>query len=303
MNIDQIRYFLEIANCKKISQAAENLYISQSSLNASITKLEDELGYKLFTRSKKGMELTDDGKEILKQAETIMEYIYGWKRLGKDNAEDNPTRVLAPPIIRSMVVNDVVSKTYELYGMKSAIYTEEGHHIVDILSNYSNGLVINPCEIYSMNKVKEKVRELNMVCDVVYCDCGFFYVNGDANIPNEITLPEMKCFDLVCYSPGSIRNLFEEISGSFPRKIMLASSSDQWEMIKKNKNVAGIFTNLISIQNKNDLLQGKIKRASIKDVDCTINWLFVYPSQRRQTPEQKIIIELIKQKFDEIPRI
>ena len=75
MNIDQIKYFLEIANCKKINQAAEKLYISQSSLNASITKFEEELGYKLFTRSKKGMELTDDGKKILNQAEIIIEYI------------------------------------------------------------------------------------------------------------------------------------------------------------------------------------------------------------------------------------
>ena len=41
----------------------------------------------------------------------------------------------------------------------------------------------------------------------------------------------------------------------------------------------------------------------IKDVDCAINWIFVYPSQRQQTPEQKIIIELITENFREIPHL
>lgn len=303
MNIDQIRYFLEIANCKKINQAAEKLYISQSSLNASITKFEEELGYKLFTRSKKGMELTDDGKKILNQAEIIIEYINEWRKLGKGNVRDNPVRIIAPPIIRSMVINDVVSKVYDLYGIKSAVYTENGHHIIDILSNNSTSLMLNPCEIRYMNKLIEKINDLNVAWEIIYRDCGFFYVNGDVNIPSEITLSEMKRFDLVCNSPGNIRNLFEDISGDFPKKILMPSSSDQWEMIKKNKNVAGIFTNLISLQNRNDLLQGKIKRAMIKDVDCAINWIFVYPSQRQQTPEQKIIIELITENFREIPHL
>ena len=300
MNIDQIRYFLEIASCKKMNQAAENLYISQSTLNASITKLEEELGYKLFVRSKKGMELTEEGKGILQQAETIVEYVNEWKKAGKN---DIPIRIVAPPIVRSMVVNDVVSRAYELYEIKSAIYTEEGRHIIDILNNYSTGLLLSPCEIYYMDKLIDKVRELNMVCEVMNYDCGFFYVNGDVDIPSEITLSEMQYFDLLWYSQGSMNNLFENIRKHFSKKILLADSADQWEMIKNNKNVAGIFTNLISLQNKEDMLQGKIKRVAIKDVDCTINWMFVYPEQRRRTAEQEIIIELIKQKFSEIPQM
>ena len=71
MQLQQLRYFLEIAKDKSISAAAKNLYISQPSLSQQIINLEKELGIIIFNRSGRGVTLTNDGTEFLMYARQI----------------------------------------------------------------------------------------------------------------------------------------------------------------------------------------------------------------------------------------
>ena len=50
MNFQSIRYFLQVAKRRSFSQAAEELFITQQTLSASIASLEKELGCRLFIR-------------------------------------------------------------------------------------------------------------------------------------------------------------------------------------------------------------------------------------------------------------
>lgn len=65
MRTEQIQYFLETVNAGSFTKAAANLHLQQQSLRESITNLENELGKALFNRSKKGVTLTEFGKNIL----------------------------------------------------------------------------------------------------------------------------------------------------------------------------------------------------------------------------------------------
>ena len=73
VTIEYIKYAVEIAKTKSINKASENLYISQPNLSRTIVKLEEELGFKIFIRSKQGIELTMEGKEFLYYAESMLE--------------------------------------------------------------------------------------------------------------------------------------------------------------------------------------------------------------------------------------
>ena len=64
MEFKHIEYFIETANHKSISKAAEALFISQQALSRCIQNLEAELNCKLFERTVKGSVLTNDGKLI-----------------------------------------------------------------------------------------------------------------------------------------------------------------------------------------------------------------------------------------------
>lgn len=65
MNIRQLEYFIVMAETQQITEAAQQLYIAQPPLSRSLQRLENELGVVLFTRTKKGLELTDTGKDQL----------------------------------------------------------------------------------------------------------------------------------------------------------------------------------------------------------------------------------------------
>lgn len=61
MDLKQISYILTIAKTGNMTQAAEQIHISQSALSQSYRNLEKELGLTLFQKSGRGLQLTDDG--------------------------------------------------------------------------------------------------------------------------------------------------------------------------------------------------------------------------------------------------
>lgn len=71
MRIEQLKYMLEVTKTHSVSIAAENLYISQSTISDAIKKLEEELGVQLFERTKQGMFLTAVGEKIKDHVECV----------------------------------------------------------------------------------------------------------------------------------------------------------------------------------------------------------------------------------------
>lgn len=68
MNINQMKYVIEVANSNSMREAATKLFVSQPALSASIRELEDELEIMLFERTNKGITLTDEGRDFLTYA-------------------------------------------------------------------------------------------------------------------------------------------------------------------------------------------------------------------------------------------
>lgn len=72
MTITQLNYILSVAEYQNFTKAAEHSYVTQPTLSMQIQKLEDELGVKIFDRSKKPIELTNVGQKIVSQAKNIV---------------------------------------------------------------------------------------------------------------------------------------------------------------------------------------------------------------------------------------
>lgn len=73
MTLQQLRYLIAIAEHGSINAAATNLYASQSNLSTAVADLERELGITIFTRSNRGVTLTNDGTELLGYARQVIE--------------------------------------------------------------------------------------------------------------------------------------------------------------------------------------------------------------------------------------
>lgn len=72
MDLFQVKCFLSIVDHRSFTEASHEVCISQSSLSKNISKLEDELGVKLFDRSKRTAELTPAGRTFEGHARTLM---------------------------------------------------------------------------------------------------------------------------------------------------------------------------------------------------------------------------------------
>lgn len=80
MTLRQIRHFIAVAETGSISAAAQAVYISQSTLTLAIQQLEQEIGVSLFNRHAKGMTLTHQGHQFLRQAHLILATVDNAKR-------------------------------------------------------------------------------------------------------------------------------------------------------------------------------------------------------------------------------
>ncbi|WP_158701002.1 LysR family transcriptional regulator [Phytohalomonas tamaricis] len=68
ISLKKLRYFIAVAETGKVSQAAVDLNISQSSVTTGIRELEANLGMPLFLRRAQGMTLTYEGRRFLQRA-------------------------------------------------------------------------------------------------------------------------------------------------------------------------------------------------------------------------------------------
>jgi len=75
MEIHQLQYVVAVANYCHFTRAAEEVCVAQSSLSHQITKLEEELGVKLFDRTTRAVYLTTAGQEFISYAREILALI------------------------------------------------------------------------------------------------------------------------------------------------------------------------------------------------------------------------------------
>lgn len=73
MELNQIRYFLEVARTQHMTQSAERLHVAQPALTQTIRRLEKELGVPLFAPKGRGIVLTEYGKYLQSQLAPIAE--------------------------------------------------------------------------------------------------------------------------------------------------------------------------------------------------------------------------------------
>ena len=73
MQIESLRYFVELANAGSFYGAAKRLFISQQGLNKAISAIEAELGVKLVERGRRGIRLTNSGEIFLEHAQSILD--------------------------------------------------------------------------------------------------------------------------------------------------------------------------------------------------------------------------------------
>ena len=93
MNTQHFRYAVEVERTGSISQAAENLYISQPTISKVIKELEDTLGITIFQRTPRGTVATEKGAQFLTYAKEALAQVDKMERLSRP--DDGHARMLS----------------------------------------------------------------------------------------------------------------------------------------------------------------------------------------------------------------
>ncbi|WP_201346827.1 LysR family transcriptional regulator, partial [Lactobacillus nasalidis] len=116
--------FLALAKYRNFSEAAEQMYISQSSFSKSIKKLENDLGVQLFNRGASGVTLTEYGQSYLPYANKIINlYKQAEREIAQLKSREQALRIGTIPSAAEYGILDFLIKFMNESGYQCQIST------------------------------------------------------------------------------------------------------------------------------------------------------------------------------------
>lgn len=169
MEIRQIRYALAVARERSFTGAAQRLHISQSSVSEQVALLEDEIGFKLFHRTGRGVETTERGRSFLAEADRVAREFVGLsdtaRRLGGASFETF-TMGMGSGMAGLVVPQGLDHFTDIFPGVQLRIFTAPTRRIYEMLhsENLDCGIAIElPPDELPSGLVAERISEFDMV--------------------------------------------------------------------------------------------------------------------------------------------
>ncbi len=116
MNLEQFRYIKEVVQCRSISKAAKQLFLTQPTISNAIHNFEEEVGYKVFRRSNQGVALTEDGEKLMGSIDIILNEVNNIRNAKEgDDYINGDVYVDASPTICSTIMPKVIIACKQVY--------------------------------------------------------------------------------------------------------------------------------------------------------------------------------------------
>ncbi len=158
MTLVQLEYIVALDTYRSFGVAAEKCFVTQPTMSMQVQKLEDELGVRLFDRSKQPITPTEIGIEILEQARTILKESYKLKELisNQKSSVSGELRIGIIPTMAPYLMPKVISAFMDKYPDVQLVIWE---YMTDqIIHELKNGLL--DCGILSTPLEDKSLQEI-----------------------------------------------------------------------------------------------------------------------------------------------
>jgi DNA-binding transcriptional LysR family regulator len=229
MEFKKIKYVLTVAEVQSISKAANILCMTQPSLSHSISKIENELGIKLFDRTTTPISLTYAGEKFVKTAKEILNLNDKLIKEFSDisNMVKGRIKIGVPYVRGSFILPYVLPRFLEKYpNIELGLMEGNTHELEQFLLNGEVDIVftVNPSENEKIRREVIGREKVKLACKKGYLPSEYIR-KGTKNLVN---FQKLKDVNFILTKKGHrIRDLVEDLfnKNGFTPKILLETSN------------------------------------------------------------------------------
>lgn len=265
MNFEQMEHIVSVANEESITKAADKLFITTSGLSKSITQLEDELGIKIFNRSKRSVIPTIDGKIVISAATSIIKIINEMNNEINKNKNEKHLKIVTTTGL-NLFLQDTVLK-YKLKNNGVNFELKEWdlekwdlEHILESIMRGEYDFAIIPDPLKRLKKLKN--ISYKKVCSSYFC------IGAGRNSPfyslEYVTLNDLKEAKIIDYKPVNF-NLLSKMLNVSPNQIVITVSHGILLVDFAKETDAIFIAPKIGVKNFDLVRNGDVKIIPIKE--------------------------------------
>lgn len=209
MNIEQLKYIVEISHSSSLKTAATKLNISLPALSQSVTKLEKELNIEIFHRSRKGTYPTEEGKILIQKATGVLEKFQEFL----DEAESfahvlkGELKIATFPGPLDLLADQITLYKKEFPYIKASIEEDNSQHIIEKVKKeeVDIGFII-----YTEEDIK---KNSSLHFHKLYVGCMVVAVNKDSPLANNENITEEMLINqpIILYNDHSILEFVQNL--------------------------------------------------------------------------------------------
>lgn len=280
MHIEKLEILVEVAKTGSISITAENLHVSQSGISQAITKIEEELGIKIFNRSRLGASLTVDGAKIVEKSQEILLKYTEIKEIAQKSLDTqiSELRVSMVPAFVNYLLTPLVEFKDQHSNLHIDILESTTERTIEIVKKNQADIGI----ICFYEGISKELDDFN--CEVLEDGKMKVYVKKDSPfaISKKITPEELLQQKFVLYNGDYIR----WFTGNFQRDIgeltILFSSNHTEELLRAILNGSAITLGPnFSLKNHPYLINGELVEVDIVNYEPVNSTLGVITSKKK----------------------
>lgn len=309
MNLQHIRYALEVNRSGSITQAAENLYMNQPNLSKAIREFEEELGYKIFNRTSKGMTTTQKGEIFLLRGKKILSDIRELEDLFR--LEESPSgisMVVSRYFPFSNILNDILNSPEATSKSSWHIIEMDDDNIIQQIAEGLNRLgIIRYPSIYDLY-VRQYLKGKSI-------DSKLLAQNSRSLVfSNKSPLSKLQSLSKESIAHREELQLYLKPSRHLPEDSNLSEISVDDETVKKAtflfSDIASALEVLVSNPNVYMVMPSPLPENTLKryNLSQTVHWddsimysnRLIYSHSHTFSVEEKIFINLVQKNLSDV---
>lgn len=140
MVFETLQYILAIAEAGSISKAAQKLHIAQPNLSKLVSALEEELGFRIFLRTSKGITLTSRGSKMISMFGGVSEQ---YEKFEQEYLRTGVPSLKIASVAASFFsesINDIFLNMYENSGIVLEYAEQNSYDVINTVKNNESDL-------------------------------------------------------------------------------------------------------------------------------------------------------------------